>query len=259
MQNNAASTEPVDRLLRKLESIAELGAEEEAAIAGLPLRIVDYPANADIICEGDKPTECCLVLDGFVFRYKIIADGKRQILSFHPSGDIPDLQSIYLKVMDHSLATLVRTRVAFINHERMIDLTRRYPLIAAAFWRDTLIDAAIFREWMVGLGRRTALQRIAHLLCEMAMRIGAIGLSDERSYELPVTQGDLADATGLSNVHVNRTLTELRESGLILVRRSQVRILDWPGLLQAADFDSAYLHQRKPPAAAEGLAQAARV
>jgi CRP-like cAMP-binding protein len=232
-----------DRLLLKLESIAELSPEDKQALLALPLRVKDIPADTDIVSEGDRPSECCLVLDGFVCRYKITPGGKRQILSFHTPGDIPDLQSLYLKVMDHSLGTLVPTKVAFIPHQSMIDLTRRFPRLAAAFWRDTLIDAAIFREWIVNVGRRNAYQRIAHLICEMALRFKAVGLADDHTYDLPVTQEELGDATGLSLVHINRTLMSLRGDGLISWHRSTVTVLDWEGLKRAAEFDPAYLHQ----------------
>jgi CRP-like cAMP-binding protein len=232
-----------ERLVLKLDSIADLGSEEKQALLDLPMRVRHIPADSDIVSEGDRPSECCLVLVGFVCRYKIISGGKRQIMSFHTPGDIPDLQSLHLKVMDHSLGTLVPSKVAFIAHQVLHDLVRRYPRLGAAFWRDTLIDAAIFREWMVGLGRRNAYQRVAHLICEMALRFRAVGLTDNHTYELPVTQAELADALGLSFVHINRTLMELRRDGLISLQNSTVSALDWEGLKAAADFDSTYLHQ----------------
>jgi CRP-like cAMP-binding protein len=150
----------MQRLLLKLDSIADLSAEDKDALLKLPLRIKSYPEDSDIAREGDRPTESCLVLEGFCCRYKIVQEGKRQIMSFHTPGDMPDLQSIYLKTMDHSIGTLVPTKVAFIPHQSLIALTRRFPGIAAAFWRDTLIDAAIFREWMIGLGRRDAISAL---------------------------------------------------------------------------------------------------
>jgi CRP-like cAMP-binding protein len=233
----------MQRLLLKLDSIAELLPEDKEALLSLPLRVKSYPEDVDIIREGERPNESCLVLEGFCCRYKIVQDGKRQITSFHTPGDMPDLQSIYLKTMDHSIGTLVPTKVAFIPHQSLIALTRQFPRIAAAFWRDTLIDAAIFREWMVGLGRRDAYQRIAHLICEMALRTKAVGLADDDNFEFPVTQTEIGDALGLSNVHVNRVLMALRKNGLITMRNSTVTVLDWEGLKRAGDFDSLYLHQ----------------
>ena len=231
------------RLVRKLESIAVLSGEERQALLHLPMRVKAFEADQTIVREGDRPFECGLVLTGFVCRHRVVADGRRQIMSFHTPGDIPDLQSLHLKVMDHSLGALVPTTMAFIAHPAMADLIRSHPGIAAALWRDTLIDAAIFREWMVGLGRRSAHQRIAHLLCEMALRFKAVGLGSEHAYELPATQAELADALGLSAVHANRVLQDLRRSELIVLRGHAVTILDWDGLQQAGEFDPGYLHQ----------------
>ncbi|MGQ7792833.1 Crp/Fnr family transcriptional regulator [Faunimonas sp. B44] len=233
------------RLVRRLESIAEISEVERQALIELPMTVRDVQKGADIVREGDRPSECCLVLEGFVCRYKILAEGKRQILSFHPPGDIPDLQSLHLKTMDHSLGALTPTRAGFIAHSAMANLIDRHPRLGALFWRETLIDAAIFREWMVGLGRQTAIQRVAHVICEMAMRCRAVGLADERSFVLPVTQTELGDALGLSTVHVNRVLRELREADLAVMRTGTVTVLDWEGLRQMAEFDPGYLHLRE--------------
>ena len=237
------------RLVRKLESIAKLSPQEKEALLALPMNVKEFGADQDIIREGERPAESCLLLEGFACRYKILPDGRRQIMSFHTPGDIPDLLSIQLRVMDHSLGTLVPSKLAFIPHEPLRELTRQYPGIAGAFWRDTLIDAAIFREWMVGLGRRSALQRIAHLLCEMAVRIAAVGLADKHVYDLPVTQAELGDALGLSTVHVNRVLQQLRGSGLFTFRGSTVTVCDWNGLKVAGEFDPTYLHLERDVAA----------
>lgn len=234
------------RLLRKLESIAIITDDERQAVLDLPLTIRTYAPDQDIVRDGDRPSECCLVLDGFTFRYKLLTDGRRQILAFHTPGDIPDLQSLHLEVMDHSVAALVLTRVAFISHIDMNALCRRYSGLTAALWRDSLIDAAMFREWMVGLGRRSAHERIAHLLCEMTLRLAAVGLSDGRSSNLPITQVELGDALGLTAVHVNRVLQDLRRDGLITLSSSRLTVLDWKSLRRVGDFDPAYLHQNRP-------------
>ncbi len=231
-----------DRLIRKLESIAELSAEEKSAVRSLPLVLKNLPGDTDIVRDGDRPSECCLIVEGFACRYKITPAGKRQIMSFHIPGDIPDLQSLHLRVMDHSVGTLTPCRLAFIPHESLRDLMRRHPRIADAFWRDTLIDAAVFREWMVGIGRRSAYQRIAHLLCEMLVRCRAVGLTEDHAYELPVTQEELGDALGISAVHVNRVLQDLRQDGLIVLRGRYVSTPDWEGLKVAGEFDPTYLH-----------------
>ncbi len=230
------------RLIRKLESIVSLSDAEREAIRSLPLTVKTVAADQDLVRDGDRPSECCLIVEGFVCRYKLLQDGKRQIMSFHISGDIPDLQSLHLNVMDHSLGTLVPGKVAFIKHDDIHELTRRCPRIADVLWRDTLIDAAIFREWMIGMGRRSAYTRIAHVLCEVLVKFRAVGLADGHDIDLPVTQAELADSLGLSTVHVNRVLQELRGDGLITLRGRSLSVLDWPGLKEAGEFDPTYLH-----------------
>ena len=232
------------RLIRKLETIAELSPADREALSRLPLRIELIAENNDIVREGDSPSDCCLILDGFVARYKVLGEGQRQIFSFHIPGDIPDVHSLHLEIMDHSLGALTRCRVAYIPHSVMMDLIEKHPRLAWAFWRDTLIDAAVFREWLAGVGRRSAHQRIAHLFCEVYVRLRAVGLADELKFELPITQVELADALGLSSVHVNRVLQDLRKEGLIASTATSTQIRDWERLKAAGDFDPAYLHLR---------------
>ena len=229
-------------LVRKLESIAPLTPDEKAAVLRLPIRLKTLPAHQDIVREGDAPSECCLVVEGFAYRYIFTEEGKRQILSFHISGDVPDLQSLHLDVMDHSLGTLVASTLAFIQHDDMRALIRKHPRLGDLFWRDTLIDASTFRQWMVGLGRRSARGRIAHLLCELLVRLRAVHLVDNDSFALPVTQTELSDALGITTVHVNRVLQELRGENLISLRGGALKVLDWAGLKSTGEFDAAYLH-----------------
>ena len=235
-------------LIRKLESIAPLALEEKAALLRLPLRLKVVAADQDIVSEGDTPSECCLVVQGFACRYNVTAEGKRQILSFHISGDIPDLQSLHLTVMDHSLAALVTCRLAFIQHDDMRSLMRDHPRLGDLFWRDTLIDAAVFRQWVVNVGRRQAHARMAHLLCELLVRLRAVELVDDYAFDLPVTQRDLADAMGVTNVHVNRVLQDLRRKGLISLHGKTLKVLDWEGLKKVGEFDPTYLHLVKKEA-----------
>jgi CRP-like cAMP-binding protein len=229
-------------LLRKLRSISPLTDDEKHCILALPLSVKSVGADQDIVREGDRPSECCLIIEGFACRYKFTADGKRQIFSFHTPGDIPDLQSLHLQRMDHSLMTLTPCKLAFIPHQSLTDIMRRCPRVADVMWRDTLIDAAIFREWMIGIGRRSAYTRIAHVLCEVFVRLRAVGLANGDECELPVTQAELGDALGLSTVHVNRSLQELRGDGLIQLRAGSLTILNWDGLKTAGEFDPTYLH-----------------
>lgn len=235
------------RLVRKLETIGTLTANEKQAIGALPLRLKNVGENHDLIRDGETPPECCLIVEGFVCRYKLVGDGQRQIMAFHLPGDIPDLQSLHLRRMDHSLSTLTPGRVAYIAHAALHEIAQAFPGIGAILWRDTLINAAGFREWLSGVGRRTAHQRIAHVICEIFVRLKSLGLTDGDGFDLPVTQAELGDAMGLSSVHVNRVLQDLRADGLIASRGKFVAILDWPGVQQTGDFDPAYLHLRADP------------
>jgi CRP-like cAMP-binding protein len=229
-------------LLRKLEAVASLSPEEKAAILTLPVTVRQFRAGHDVIREKDRPTQCCLVLEGWVCRYKILETGTRQIFSFHIAGDIPDLQSLHLRTMDHNLGTLAPSMVAFVQHEAVKALTRDFPRIGNLLWRDTLIDAAIFREWMVGMGRRDAPAGIAHLFCELNRRLRAVGLTRGDAFDFPITQAVLGDALGLSMVHVNRSLMDLRGRGLITLDKHVLRILKSEELCEDAGFDEAYLH-----------------
>jgi CRP-like cAMP-binding protein len=233
-------------LIRKLRSISPLTEEEQQRILELPLSVREIGPDQDIVREGDRPSECCLLIEGFACRYKLTEEGKRQIFSFHTPGDIPDLQSLHLKVMDHSLKTLTPCTVAFIPHESIAELTRRCPRAGDVLWRDTLIDAAVFREWMLGIGRRSAYTRIAHVLCEVFIRLKAVGLTSGYECEFPITQTEIGDALGLSAVHVNRSLQELRADGLIELRRGTLTILDWDRFKKAGEFDATYLHLDPP-------------
>jgi CRP-like cAMP-binding protein len=229
----------------KLESIAPVSDEEKRAIVALPMTIRDVREDHDVVRDQDRPSQCCLILEGLACRYKVLPGGKRQIHSFHIPGDIPDLQSLHLDIMDHNLGTLVPCKVGFIQHETARKFIRAHPRIGDIFWRDTLIDAAVFREWIANVGRREAYGRIAHLLCELYVRLRAVGLANGREYGLPLTQAELADATGLTTVHVNRSLKKLRGDGLIRWGKRSVVIEDWDGLQAAGEFDPTYLHLRK--------------
>jgi CRP-like cAMP-binding protein len=235
-------------LLRRLSSIATLDDDDRIAVDQLPLQLTDLKADQDIVREGDRPSRSCFLLSGMACWFKMTGEGRRQILSFQISGDLPDMQSIHLATLDSTLTTISPCRVAFVQHEALRELCANRPNVANAFWRMTLIDAAVFREWVANVGSRQALGRIAHLLCELVSRIRAVGLADKFVCELPVTQTELADATGLSTVHVNRTLQSLRRQKLIHWKDSQLEVLDWAGLQEVGDFDPAYLHLTTPPA-----------
>jgi CRP-like cAMP-binding protein len=229
-------------LARRLQTVVALSQEELEAVRALPFSIRETKRREDIVREGDRPSECCLLMEGFAFRYKMLEDGRRQILSFHVPGDVPDLMSLHLKTMDHSLCTLGPAKLGFVQHSALHQLHARFPRVAGAFWRETLIDSAVFREWMVGLGRRDALGRTAHLLCELYVRLRAVGRASDGGVELPINQADLADALGISAVHANRSLQELRAQELITLRSGTLVIHRWDRLAQIGEFDPEYLH-----------------
>ena len=241
-----------DFLLARLGAKFRLSSEEEAALRGMPLTVQDVAAGYEIAVEGERPTRCCAVIHGFLIRRVMLQDGGRQILSFHVPGDMPDLQSLHLDRMDHTLAALTAARLVFMPHPALNAIVLSFPRIAAILWRTTLVDAAVFRQWMVGLGRRQALGRIAHLLCELYMRLRAVGLARESSVAMPISQVALADALGLSAVHVNRSLKELRAQGVIRLGGGILAIVDFDGLARIGEFDPAYLHLGRELALAPG-------
>ncbi len=231
-------------LLRRIESIATfaLSDEEQAAVVGLPLLIQDLRADQDVVREGDRPSRSFVVLEGFASTYKMSHEGKRQIMAFHVAGDVPDLQSLHLKTLDISIGTISPCKVGFITHEALREMFRLQPRLAQAFWRATLIDGAIFREWLLNVGQRDAYGRMAHLVCELVTRLKVMGLVEDGSCELPITQSEMGDALGITTVHVNRTLQQLRANGLITWTATKLTVPDWDGLCEAAGFDPLYLH-----------------
>ena len=237
-------------LTRKLESIFTLTDDERHALENLPMQVTVIRADQDIVREGDHPSRCCLILDGFACTYKVTAEGRRQIVAFRIPGDIADLQSLHLNVLDNSVATITSCGVGFITHEVLRDLCVRYPRIAAALWRDTLVDASIFREWMMNVARREGSSRMAHVLCEMLVRLRAVGLAEGHACDLPITQVQFADALGFTTVHVNRVLQQMRTDGLIELKGKRLFIPDWERLKKAGEFDPTYLHLEDEKAAA---------
>jgi CRP-like cAMP-binding protein len=237
-------------LIRKLESIFILSDKERHALGNLPMQVTAIRADQDIVREGDHPSRCCLILDGFVCTYKVTAEGRRQIVAFSIPGDIVDLQSLHLNVLDNSVATITPCSVGFITHEILRALCIHYPRIAAALWRDTLVDASIFREWMTNVARREGSSRMAHMLCEMLVRLRAVGLVEDHACDLPITQVEFADALGFTTVHVNRVLQQMRTDGLIELKGKRLFVPDWERLKEAGEFDPTYLHLEDEQAAA---------
>jgi CRP-like cAMP-binding protein len=232
-----------DALIRRLQVHNDLGPEDIQALQNLPIHAKEVPAHTNIVKEGDRPTTSCLVLDGFVCRSRNTVDGKRQILSIHISGDIPDLQSLHLHVLDHDVWTASPAKLGFITHDSLRELCSARPVITNALWRETLIDAALFREWIVNVGRRDARGAMAHLLMEQAHRLRAVGIGCGDEFPFPLTQLELADALGLTPVHVNRVLQGLRKDNVLEAEKDRVKILDPLRMKQIAGFEKDYLHE----------------
>ena len=229
-------------LVRKLSLHAPLKREDEAAILALPNTTRQLENGQYLVREGDVPTHSCLVVRGFAIRQKIAGDGGRQIVNVHISGDMVDLQNSLLSVADHNVQALTPSTVALIPREAIVELAFSRPEVGKALWLETLVEGSISREWIMNIGRRDSFTRVAHLLCEFAYRLDAVGLGPECNYELPMTQEQLADAVGLTSVHINRTLKALDAAGLTKRSKRSVVITDLPKLAEVGDFRSTYLH-----------------
>ncbi|RYE56930.1 MAG: Crp/Fnr family transcriptional regulator [Rhizobiaceae bacterium] len=238
----------IDAFFNKLERRDALSSEEREALIAAAGAIEVFPAGADLVREGDRPDRSMLVAQGFTTRYRLLADGTRQITAIHLPGDFVDLHSFLLKTMDHSVGALSSCRIVTFPHANLKLITERYPHLTRMLWLMTLLDSAMHREWIVAMGRRSALERLAHLLCEIFTRMSVVGLGDRNSeLILPINQTELGDALGLSTVHVNRTLQQMRAGRLISWTGQSVHILDWDRLVTIAEFDDGYLHLDAEP------------
>jgi CRP-like cAMP-binding protein len=229
-------------LLKRWERSVPLTRDDREAVLGLPWTQKTFAREAYLVREGERTTVCTLLLDGLAFRQKLVSDGARQIISFHIPGEFLDVQNSLLEYADHNVQALSRCNVAVVHKETLMQLINERPNVRQAIWLDSLIDSSVFREWVVNVGRRDAKERIAHLLCELAARLKASGASDGSIYHFPLTQEQIADATGLTSVHTNRTLQALRKSGLISLSQGLLTIVDWEALAQNGDFSERYLH-----------------
>ena len=230
------------QMLRKFRMRAPLDEDDVKALLALPYRMQTVEPAAYVVREGERPECSCLILSGFAYRHKVTVEGARQIVSVHIPGDFIDLESALLNIADHNIQALTRCELAFVPGSALRELLLSHPKIGMAMWIDTLIDTSIFREWVVNVGRRDARSRIAHLLCEFARRLEAAGLAEQYGYQLPMTQEQLADATGLTPVHVNRVLKAMEREGLIERDRRHIFIPDWEPLRRVAGFSEIYLH-----------------
>jgi CRP-like cAMP-binding protein len=232
-------------MLRKLLYWLPLDAAQTEALLALPHRVKTLDPHHYVVRERETASECCLMLSGYSIRHKIVVGGARQIVAIHMKGDMVDLQNSMLGIADHSVQMLTKGEVALIPRDAVQKLALEHPRICLAMWKDTLVDGSIFREWIANIGRRDAATRLAHLLCEFSLRLKVAGLGEQTDYELPMTQEQLADAVGLTSVHVNRTLQALERDNLISRTHRAVKIGDWNRLADAGDFDATYLHLRE--------------
>ncbi|MEA2999772.1 MAG: hypothetical protein QOH04_685 [Sphingomonadales bacterium] len=234
-------------LLMKLRARDVVGDVEEEVLREAIGRVGEVAPGRPLVSAQVTLSESILLFEGLACRYKDLADGQRQIMELHVPGDFVDLHGFLLKRLDHTVGALTAVRYVVVPHDALRRITETQPHLARIFWFSTLIDAAIHREQIVSVGRRSALSRIAHLLCELYVRLKIVGLADEDGYALPLTQADVADATGLTSVHVNRMLRKLRNEDLLTFRAGRVTIHDWPGLQRVAEFDPTYLHLERRP------------
>ena len=232
----------LEPMARKLSLWGSLSAADHDAVLALPHQRRGLDAGQYLVWDGDRPQNTCLLLSGFAYRHKHAGNGGRQILSIHMKGDIVDLQNSLLGVADHNVQMLTPGDVALIPIEAIRELAFSRPVVGMAMWYETLVEGSIFREWVLNIGRRDARTRIAHLLCEFAMRLEVADLGEQTRYELPITQEQLADAVALTPVHVNRTLMKLEQEKLITRSKRVIGIADWKQLVKVADFDPRYLH-----------------
>ncbi|PBB23931.1 MULTISPECIES: Crp/Fnr family transcriptional regulator [unclassified Mesorhizobium] len=233
-------------LIRKLESLGRLIPGERESVEALALSGKELTPGQQVAVEGDEPSHCCLVVEGLLRRYSILSNGNLQTLSIHVAGDIPDLQALHLRTMDHTLASIGRSKIALIAHRDILEVLRKSPRLANLFWRESLVDAAVARAWVKALGGQDALRRFAHLACELYSRMEVMGLVDDNGYSLPLTQAQIGETIGASVVHVNRILKKLRADRLVEHKHGRLIVIDWDGLSELAEFDPGYLNLRDP-------------
>lgn len=242
----------IEKLLIKLRSYDEVSAEEEEALRWAAGNVASFPRARTIIRAKTELTQSTLLVAGLVQSFRTMADGRRQAVQFAVPGDFIDLHSFLMKSVDHDLVAMSECQVVQFPHERLVEITRKHDHLTRLLWLSTTIDGAIERETITSLGVRSAISRLAHLFCELQLRLQLVGLADPCvgstcRYDLSLNQVELSEVLGLTPVHVNRILKELRERGLLTFRGHIVQVDDWPGLVALAEFDPFYLHHHKRP------------
>jgi len=232
-------------LVRKIKEHSRLSAEDQATISALGHTIRELRPNEDLIRQGEDPDVSALVVSGMVSRYHLLANGVRQYLSFHMAGDMPDSQALFVDKMDHAVCAIGPAVIASIPHKELIAAFNRRPSIGFAIWRETLIDAAIFREAITNNSARATPARMGHLFCELFYRARASGLTTGDTSVAPISLFQLGETLGMSLASVNRTLQKLRKSRTVDFQRGLLHVKDWEGLVKLADFNPGYLHQKR--------------
>jgi CRP-like cAMP-binding protein len=243
----ATLSKAIQTLIRKLREHSRLTAEDLATINVLSHTVRELKSNEDLIRQGDDPDVSAVVLSGMVARYHLLPDGVRQYLSFHMAGDMPDAQALFIEKMDHAVCAIGPALIASIPHKELIAAFDRRPSVGFAIWRETLIDAAIFREAITNNSARSMPARMGHLFCELFYRARASGLTKDNRFAVPISLVQLGETLAMSIASVNRTLQELRASRLMDFQRGLLRVRDWEGLAELAQFNAGYLHLKKPP------------
>jgi CRP-like cAMP-binding protein len=241
------SDDPTACLIAKLSLRDRVSDKEMGVLASAIEAVESLPAGTVLVRAGETLSRSILLVDGLVARFKDMADGGRQITELHVAGDFLDLHGFLLKRLEHDVGALSAVRVAYVPHHRLRTITESEPHLARLLWLSTLIDTEILREWTLSMGRRSAIARIAHLVCELKVRLQMVGLGNGSSLPLPITQADVGDATGLTSVHVNRMLRALRDEGVLTWRGGEAIIHDWDRLQHLAEFDPSYLYSACEP------------
>jgi CRP-like cAMP-binding protein len=242
-----AGKDAVDDLLKKLRLRDAITEREGAVLRDAVGEVRSFKAGQTLVRTGETIDKSTLLIDGLIARFKDLSDGQRQIMEIHVAGDFVDLHGFVLKRLDHNVGALTKVTVGLVPHEALTRISEQEPHLARMLWLSTLMDASIQREHILSMGRRPAMARIGHLMCELCIRLEIVGLAEDRRFALPLTQSDLADATGLTGIHVNRMLRQLREKGLLTFRNGEVHILEWERLQAMSEFDPTYLHLERRP------------
>ncbi|RDJ20131.1 Crp/Fnr family transcriptional regulator [Bosea caraganae] len=237
----------VEALIRYLECRDQVSAYERNLLANLSMRFKAFGKGEELVVEHSRPNESCLVLSGFTGREVMLKDGTRQITAVHIPGDFVDLHALLLKLMDHSVVALTEVHAAYVPHQELVRISEAAPHLSRLLWLSTVVDGAIQRAWIACIGRRKPLHHLGHLICELSVRLNAVGLAPRHSFDFPVTQAQLADVLGMSLVQVNRTLQALRRTGLVSWKASTVTIHDFAALAELCDFDPIYLNLINEP------------